>query len=168
MVDDIKIRRSTIADIDNIISIFDSAKKYMRANNNVSQWSDGYPDEETIRTDIENGNSYVGENYDGELVLTFAFIKGEDPTYRVIKGKWLNDNPYGTIHRIASNGKTRGVLRRSCEYCFKEVENIRIDTHQDNRPMLQALKNLGFQRCGEIICRDGTARIAFQKYLLHD
>ncbi|MCH5226429.1 MAG: GNAT family N-acetyltransferase [Muribaculaceae bacterium] len=158
-----KIRRSTIEDIDNIISIFDSAKKYMRANNNFSQWSDGYPDKEIIRMDIENGNSFVGENCSGELVFTFAFIKGEDPTYNRIKGEWINDNPYGTIHRIASNGKARGVLKRSCEFCFSQIENIRIDTHQDNGPMLKALSNLGFQKCGEIICRDGTPRIAFQK-----
>ena len=163
MKDDIKIRRSVEVDVEKIMTIFDSAKRYMRANNNLSQWSDSYPNEEIIRQDIENGNSYVGENNRGELILTFAFIKGEDPTYHIIKGKWINNDPYGTIHRIASNGKTRGVLKRTCEYCFNEVENIRIDTHKDNHPMLHSLENLGFRRCGEIICRDGTARIAFQK-----
>lgn len=164
MEDDMKIRRSTMEDVENILSIFESAKKFMRENNNVSQWSDDYPNTENIIEDIENGNSYVGESPDGEIVMTFAFITGEDPTYKIItKGQWLNEDPYGTIHRIASNGKMRGVLRNACDYCFKEVENIRIDTHKDNKSMLNALDNLGFHKCGEIICRDGTPRIAFQK-----
>jgi hypothetical protein len=31
---------------------------------------------------------------------------GKDPTYAVIEnGNWLNDEPYGVIHRIASNGR---------------------------------------------------------------
>ena len=164
IMDEIRIRKSTSADIDDILSIFDSARKYMRANNNMHQWINGYPDAEIIKEDIRCGNSYVGENNEGESVMTFAFIKGEDPTYRIIKdGKWLNDDPYGVIHRIASAGKIRGVLRKSCEYCFNEVDNIRIDTHKDNKPMLNALKDLGFHKCGEIICCDGTPRIAFQK-----
>lgn len=158
------IRKSKIKDLDNIHSIFESARQYMRANNNMNQWSNGYPNSEDIKKDIGCGNSYVGENKNGELFFTFAFIKGEDPTYKMIKdGNWLNDDPYGTIHRIASNGKVSGVLKMSCEYCFNEVDNIRIDTHRDNKPMLKALNNLGFQKCGEIICRDGTPRIAFQK-----
>lgn len=151
-------------DMDDIISIYDSARRYMRANDNMFQWVNGYPNEENIKNDIEKGNSFVGENNKRQLVLTFAFIKGEDPTYKIIRdGKWLNDEPYGTIHRIASNGKVRGVLEITCEYCFSEVENIRIDTHKDNKPMLNALNNLGFQKCGEIICNDGTPRLAFQK-----
>ena len=163
MSGDIIIRKSRIDDIDQIISIFDSARIYMRANNNLTQWTDGYPAADDIKRDISMGYSYVGENKNGELVFTFAFIKGEDPTYKIIKGSWLNNEPYGTIHRIASNGKVGGVLRLSCNYCFKEVNNIRIDTHKDNRPMLKALNDLGFQKCGEIICRDGSPRIAFQK-----
>lgn len=35
---------------------------------------------------------------------------GEDESYRVIEdGAWHLDQPYGTIHRLASNGK--GVWR---------------------------------------------------------
>lgn len=168
MKDRITIRRGTFDDIQSILSIYESARKFMRANNNMSQWINGYPNVENVKNDIENGNCFVGENNQGELVLAFAFIKGEDPTYKVIReGNWLNEDPYGTIHRLGSNGKTRGVLKISCEYCFREVENIRIDTHKDNKPMLNALNNLGFEKCGEIICSDGTPRIAFQKTKFH-
>ena len=149
-----------------MLEIFAKAKAFMRANNNSSQWADGYPDKEDILKDIKGGYSYVGEDETGELVMTFAFIEGEDPTYKEIEGQWLNDEYYGTIHRIASNGKVRGVLKQACDFCFRKVDNLRIDTHKANTPMLNALQNLGFQRCGIIICRDGTPREAFQKLLV--
>lgn len=160
----ITIRKGVKEDIRNILTIFECARRYMRANNNPLQWNSDYPGETDIIKDMENGNSYVGEDENGKLVMTFAFIIGEDPTYKVIKeGNWLNDAPYATIHRIASNGKTAGVLNCACDYCFQFVDNIRIDTHRDNKPMLKALERLGFQECGIICCRDGSPRMAFQK-----
>ena len=160
----IEIRKSRKEDIPDILRIFDSAREYMRLNNNHSQWNASYPDKSVILNDISKGISYVGIDSEGEIVMTFAFIKGKDPTYQIIyEGNWLNEDEYGTIHRIASDGKIRGVLEAACKFCFQEVQNIRIDTHEDNLPMLRALDNLGFLRCGIINCRDGSPRIAFQK-----
>lgn len=160
----VRIRKSKIEDLPIILKIFYSARTYMRLNNNLNQWSKSYPGEQDILNDISKAQSYVGINSDGLPVMTFAFIKGEDPTYKIIyEGKWLNDSPYGTIHRIASNGEAAGVLKSACDYCFNEVDNIRIDTHKNNFPMLKALKNVGFVKCGIINCRDGSPRIAFQK-----
>ena len=160
----IRIRKSTIEDIPNILLIFESAREFMRLNNNRTQWNGNYPSESDVLKDISKGNSYVGIDPEGEIIMTFAFIKGEDPTYKTIyEGSWLNNEEYGTIHRIASNGKVRGVLEAACQFCSKKVQNLRIDTHEDNLPMLRALDNLGFVRCGIINCRDGSPRIAFQK-----
>lgn len=160
----IKIRKTTIEDIPYILRIFESAREYMRLNKNYSQWGDSYPGLNDILRDISEGNSYVGIHPEGDIIMTFAFIKGEDPTYQTIyEGRWINNEEYGTIHRIASNGKSGGVLKAACDYCFTETDNIRIDTHKDNYPMLQALENLGFIKCGVILCRDGSPRIAFQK-----
>ena len=160
----IKIRKSVSEDIPSIIRVFESARKFMRLKDNPNQWNDGYPGEKDVLKDIANGNSYVGINPEGEIVMTFAFIKGEDPTYKnIFDGQWLNNEDYGTIHRIASNGKNSGVLKAACDFCFQNVENIRIDTHEDNSPMLKALENLNFSQCGIIYCRDGSPRIAFQK-----
>lgn len=165
----IKIRNSEIADIKSILDIFKSAKSYMRKNKNFSQWNDNYPGESHIREDIKHGNSYVGINEKGEIVMTFAFILGEDPTYLNIReGKWMNNEPYGTIHRLASNGEERGVLKAACDYCFTKTNNIRLDTHESNLPMQKAVRDLNFVKCGVIICRDGSPRIAFLKSLQED
>ena len=39
--------------------IRDRGKRIMRKSGNMKQWTGGYPDEELVKKDIENGNSYV-------------------------------------------------------------------------------------------------------------
>ena len=163
---EITIRRGTPADVEAVLSVYEASRRYMRATGNLTQWNDGYPSRTDVLADVETGHSYVGVDADGEIVMAFAFIMGDDPTYAVIEdGAWLNDSPYGTIHRLGSNGKHPGMLQACVDYCFTRIGNLRLDTHHENRPMLTAVARLGFQRCGIIYCRDGTPRIAFQKIL---
>ncbi len=160
----IRIRKGTVADIDAIMSCYDIARQYMRDSGNHSQWINGYPSRELVTGDITEGVSYVGVDEDGEVVMAFAFIIGEDPTYFVIEdGKWLNDLPYGTIHRLGSTGRHRGILKQCVDFCMSHIGNIRLDTHADNATMQSAAEKLGFTRCGTIYCIDGSPRVAFQK-----
>lgn len=161
-MNDVMIRKATMADIPDIITIYNSAKAFMRRSGNMTQWINGYPGEREILNDIAKSNLYVGLDAEGTIELVFAFIIGNDPTYDVIDGSWLNDEPYGTIHRIASLGRRGGAVDRCVDFCLSKVENIRIDTHRDNLPMFSALERCGFKHCGVIICADGTPREAFQ------
>lgn len=159
-----KIRRSDIADLDRIMPVYESAKAFMRSSGNMAQWTGGYPSAEAISRDIATGNHYVAEDADGQVLAVFAFILGDDPTYGEISGPgWLNERPYGTIHRIASSGRQGGMLDRCVDFCFGFTDNLRIDTHADNAPMLSALGRLGFTRCGIIRLADGSPRTAFHK-----
>lgn len=161
----IQIRKSTIDDIAGIMNCYEHARQYMRDSGNDVQWINGYPSREVVENDIEAGVSHVGVDSDGEIVMAFAFILGDDPTYAVIEnGKWLNDLPYGTIHRIGSTGKHRGVLKMCVDFCLSIIDNIRLDTHEVNHTMRRAAENLGFRQCGTIYCYDGTPRIAYQKH----
>lgn len=159
----IKIRRSTLEDASRIDEIYAYAKQFMHSHGNPNQWNGEYPDILEAKEDAENGVGYVMED-DGEIFAVFAFIIGPDPTYAIIEdGAWLNDEPYGTIHRIASDGSHSGIMKLCTEFCFSLIDNIRIDTHEDNSFMLNALMNLGFTRCGIIYLETGDPRIAFQK-----
>lgn len=159
----IQIRKGEYGDVDAIMACYDLARRYMRVNGNHQQWINGYPSREWVIEDIDRGVSYVGVDEDGDLVMAFAFIVGDDPTYAVIEdGAWLNDLPYGTIHRLGSTGKYGGILRECVKFCFTKVNNIRLDTHSDNKPMQLAAERLGFKRCGVIYCQDGTPREAYQ------
>lgn len=162
--DSVTIRRAAVEDVDDVARIYEAARMYMRATGNMTQWVNGYPTRENILSDIGRGAAYVGVDDKNDIVMAFAFIVGNDPTYDVIEdGEWLNDEPYGTIHRLGSNGRYSGMLALCVDFCSRHISNLRIDTHADNTTMLNGAERLGFTRCGIIYCQDGTPRIAFQR-----
>ena len=156
-----EIRKTTLQDVDTVLDVFAAAKRYMRANGNASQWGDEYPDRSIVTYDIACGSSYVMlEN--GEIVGTFALFLGEDESYRVIEdGAWHLDQPYGTIHRLASNGKARSVSKACFDFCTGLSDYVRVDTHADNRAMQAAIEGYGFRKCGNIYASSGTLRTAY-------
>lgn len=158
------IRKATYDDIPALMQLFERAKGIMRASGNMHQWGNGYPSEDVVRCDIERGVCYVASKAaDGEIEATMAFIPGPDPTYSVIEeGRWLNDNPYYVIHRIAVAAPGKGYARRMLDYAFERTGTIRIDTHRDNIIMHHILKRYGFTRCGIIYLANGDPRDAYQ------
>ncbi len=158
------IRKAQLHDLDAIMRIYAAAKATMAENGNATQWFGGYPSEELLRWDIAQERCYVEENDHGEVHAVFVFLIGPDPTYRVIhSGAWLNDGLYGTIHRLASDGREQGCFAACLEFCSRQIANIRIDTHRNNKTMQHLLAKHGFQECGIIEAEDGTDRIAYQR-----
>lgn len=157
------IRHTSQADVDRVMEILDIARRFMWSVGNTSQWPEGYPSRETIERDVEQGHSYVCCNGEGMTVATFCFAPGPDATYAKIEdGDWLNDRHYHVIHRIASDGSAHGVAGQIISWCRQREENLRIDTHSDNKVMQSLLESNGFVRCGIIHVADGTPRIAYQ------
>lgn len=106
-----EIKKAALEDIPEIVKVYDIARMFMRANGNLSQWGGGYPGEPLLRGDIQAGNLYI-LCADGAMEGVFAFIPGEDPTYRYIEdGNWHRNRPYGTIHRLASRGTAVALPR---------------------------------------------------------
>ena len=156
------IRNARPSDWDDLMDIYARARRFMKQAGNPTQWGDSSPREQQIRDDIRLGHSYVYV-LEGRVQAVFAMIPGEDPTYRVIQGAWLNDLPYCAVHRVASRGEVKGVATQVLEWCMDQCGNIRIDTHDDNLPMQHVLEKNGFVRCGRIWSEDGSPRIAYQK-----
>lgn len=162
-----KVRIAETNDLDNIMFICEKAKGIMRSNGNLNQWINGYPSKEIILSDISNGHGFVIVDND-QIRGYFCFIEGYDPevTYRVIEGgKWLNNDPYGVIHRLASDGSVKGIANACFDFCFSKINNIKVDTHQDNLIMQSYFEKLGFSYCGIIYVNDGTPRKAYQKVI---
>ena len=149
-------------ELDEAMAIYDHARLFMRQNGNLEQWINGYPSKEIILEDIALNRSFVIKK-DNNIEAVFTFINGNDETYNYIEGKWLNDEPYGVIHRIASKHQEKGMLKAAVDYGFRFVRNMRIDTHKDNIVMQKALEKEGFIKCGIIYLKDGNPRIAYQK-----
>jgi RimJ/RimL family protein N-acetyltransferase len=160
-----EVKQAQTEHLDRILDIIDEARKIMRENGNMTQWADGYPSPETILEDIANGHAFVCETEHG-VAGYFCFMKGDNPdhNYDVIEsGQWLDDEPYGVIHRLASGRQAKGIARAAFDFAFSQIDNVRVDTHHDNLPMQSFLKKNGFTYCGIIYVADGTPRDAFQK-----
>jgi RimJ/RimL family protein N-acetyltransferase len=160
---DCRIRFARREDLPRIMDIYAYARDFMAKNGNPNQWTGGWPWQEVIEDDIEKKQLYVIEDESGPHGV-FAFMIGEDETYEEIDGEWISETEYGTIHRIAGDGKIPGVLAKALKFCTKETDHIRIDTHHDNNIMQYLLEKYGFTRCGIIRCtEDGTPRIAYER-----
>lgn len=149
--------------LDEILAIYEGARQFMRESGNPTQWAGGYPYIDVITDDIDAGQLYVIEE-NGELFGVFAFITEPDPDYVHIDGAWLNSLPYAAIHRVASAGKRGGMVAACVEYCLSRINNLKIDTHEDNIPMQKALERIGFVRCGKVHIAHAGERIAYQIY----
>ena len=160
-----RIRKARVEELSKLLQIYDDARKYMRAHGNAEQWSGGYPGKDVLLADIHKEALYVcTEDDESEILGAFCYFEGIDPTYvNIYDGTWLNDRPYGVIHRIAVAVHQRGVASFCFDHCFSRCKNLKIDTHRDNIPMQRALEKNGFVRCGIIYLENGAPRIAFQR-----
>ncbi len=156
------IRKAKTEDLPEIRRVYDAAKAFMDRSGNPNQWKKGHPPQEVLEDDIEKGQLYVIDE-DG-IRAVFAYIPGEDPTYRKIDGDWLRSHPYAAIHRVASDGTLRGVFAACVSYCraADPTLDLRIDTHEDNHPMQRAITSQGFSYCGIIYLENGSPRLAYQ------
>lgn len=133
----------------------------MRQTGNPNQWKDDSPSQAVLLDDIQKRQLYILEDSLG-IQAVFALIPGDDPTYGYIEGSWLNDAPYAAIHRVASAGTRKGVLKECLDYCGAKYSSLRIDTHFDNKIMQHLLDKYGFHRCGTIYLENGDPRLAYQ------
>ena len=157
------IRPALLKDLPVIMGIYNEARAFMRRKGNLRQWVNGYPQQTLLESDIEHRQLFVLENRQG-IYGVFAFIRGNDPTYAKIEGRWLTDRPYGTIHRAASNGTQRRVLDQIVQFCEQQTTHLRIDTHGDNTVMQNLVRKLGFVHCGTIyVEEDNYPRLAYEK-----
>ena len=71
------------------------------------------------------------------VIGTFFYTCGEDiePTYREITdGAWLDDSPYGVVHRIAGDGSQKGIGVFCINWAFEQCGTIYVE--EDDYPRL--------------------------------
>lgn len=158
---DYHIRTAQQADFSRIEEIYARARAFMAQTGNPNQWGKTNPPTSQLREDIREENLFVVVDQTG-IHGVFYFWIGEDPTYReIFDGTWENREPYGTIHRIASDGRG-GVFSAAVKFCKEKIHHIRIDTHEDNKVMQHVVEKHGFRRRGIIYIADGSPRIVYE------
>ena len=173
------IRKTTAADIDEIVQILDEARRTIAALG-INQWQDGYPNRGSIETDLARNCSYVleadGEDGRGHVIGTFALIPDGEPLYDVIEnGHWKTGDDsrnYNAVHRVAiavasrGSGASTAMVDFVCGITRLEGKaSVRIDTHEGNLVMRRMLEKHGFVHCGTIYLANGDPRVAYERIL---
>ena len=168
-------RKSTFDDVDRILEIIEKAKIELRQLG-LDQWKNGYPNREVIENDVKNGISYVLEEISEKIVGTIVLSPKKEEPYSKIEGKWITNDDYIVIHRLAvdSEIKNKGIATKILEFSEKEciknkILSIKTDTHENNKPMKKFLEKNGFSYCGVIYLDKesdvGEKRIAYEKII---
>ena len=158
----IKIRRAEQKDLSTVYELLKHGQRLMRQSKNDFQWGDLSRIQELARMDLERGDCYILEE-NREAVGTFCLPVGKDATYAYVEGgSWAYEGEYGTLHRIASSGKKKGVGKIIFDWAKKRYASLRVDTHEVNHTMIRVIEASGFTYVGTIYVEDGTPRRAYE------
>ena len=169
------IRKTTSADLDALMDIFDEARATIAALG-IDQWQNGYPSRDVITEDISKERSYTVE-VDSTPCGTFVLVDDGEITYdHIYNGHWLTgdeSDDYVAIHRVAISVSRRGsgISTAIIDYAAQYARSLgrtslRIDTHEGNVVMRRMLEKHGFQYCGVIYLQNGDSRVAYERKLL--
>ena len=157
------------SDKEKILKIYDDGSKALNKLG-VDQWQGSKkPNLDNLEELITNKNLYVLESDD---IIATALLRNYDKDYDNIDGKWVYEGSYIVIHRFATKSE---IHRKGYgKFLFKEIEKfaknnnidiLRIDTHEENLPVLGLLKSLAFKYRGIIYIDGKDKRLAFEKKL---
>jgi GNAT superfamily N-acetyltransferase len=162
-------RKAALSEITPIWEILQQAI-IRRKEDGSEQWQDGYPNPQVIQNDIEKGQGFV--LLEEKTIIGYsAVLINDEPAYAKIEGKWLTNDDFIVIHRVAISEKYLG--KGLAKMIIGKIENfardnniysIKADTNFDNIPMMKIFENLGYTLCGEVYFR-GSPRKAYEKVL---
>lgn len=170
---DIEIRLAKENELEEVVDILKEAKRIFK-DMDIPQWqTSDYPAYEDIEIDYKNDALYIIEKDNTIIGTASILIRFDAHKYdeydTIFEGEWLNDNPYVVVHRSAIRNIERGkgymskFFDKAKEVAINNgIKDIRVDTHEKNKPMLKAINKYGFVYCGKIIVLDKTERLAYQ------
>jgi GNAT superfamily N-acetyltransferase len=165
-----QLRKAEITDKDVIWDILQQAIERRRKDGST-QWQQGYPNINTVESDIEKGFGFV-MTVGGEIAVYTALILNDEPAYSTIEGAWLSNGEFVVVHRVAVDEKFagQGMTKKLFDHIedFTKshgIQSIKVDTNFDNVAMLKILESKGYTYCGEVYLAGGI-RKAFEKIII--
>ncbi len=170
MSSEIKLRKAEIEDRDIIWNILQQAIERRRQDGST-QWQQGYPNLDTVESDIAKGFGYV-LTVDGEVAVYAALILNDEPAYSTIEGEWLSNGEFVVVHRVGVDEKFagQGMAKKLFDHIeeftkYHGIQSVKVDTNFDNIAMLKILEGKGYSYCGEVFLAGGV-RKAFEKIII--
>lgn len=168
---ELSLQPVAIQQLSTAMALIEHGRAFLKAQG-LDQWQGGYPDEASIRQDIQQQKGYFLTDGTHDMAYLCLDPDGE-PAYREIKGQWLTpmEQKYVVIHRLAFDPAFRGcglsaaVFALAQDFCRERgIQSIRVDTDPENKIMQHCMKKAGFIQCGTIFFA-GSDKLAFEKVL---
>ncbi|WP_099204272.1 GNAT family N-acetyltransferase [Scatolibacter rhodanostii] len=158
MQEQIKVRKAYKFEENEVYEVILFAQEFLKEQG-LPQWQNGSgPNLTKIRDDLSKGEGYVLTQADKIHGYT-ALVKGQDEHYNHISdGNWVgkSDN-YISVHRVAIDPNVRGkgfaaiLMQEVINEAFEAgYQDIRIDTHPNNKIMQKVILRAGFTYRGKI------------------
>lgn len=155
----IQYRKATIEDLYEIMEMIKFAVFTME-NSGIYQWDEVYPDKSTIKSDIENGELYIGK-IDGRTAVIYVINQFFDDEYK--NGEWQYPNvDFRIIHRLCVHPdfQNKGVAKAVMQHIETKlrksgVEAIRLDAFSENPYALRLYESFGYKTEGFADWRKG-------------
>jgi len=152
------VRNANSQDLDAIMNLIRSCVSHMEEQG-IHQWDEIYPDEKTIRNDIEKQQLYLLEDEErvcGVIVLN----EFQEPQYKSID--WKFQGKTLVVHRLAIEPacQGKGYARMLMQFAHKlakeeHYENIRLDAFIRNPAAVALYEKLGYRMAGTVTFRKG-------------
>ncbi|KFF10626.1 GCN5 family acetyltransferase [Chryseobacterium soli] len=167
---EIKLRKAEIEDREIIWEMIQQSIERRRQDGST-QWQNGYPNINTVESDIAKGFGYI-LTVDGEPAVYSALILNDEPAYSTIEGAWLSNGEFVVVHRVAIDEKFagQGLVKKLFDHIEEftkshGIQSVKVDTNHDNIAMLKILESKGYSYCGEVVLAGGI-RKAFEKIII--
>ncbi|MCD4826954.1 MAG: GNAT family N-acetyltransferase [Acholeplasmataceae bacterium] len=166
------IRQARLNEFDQIWDLRLKTSKLLKQRG-IDQWQYHLPDQKTIENDIELNEFFIYE-IDNQIIGMIAIKSGIEDTYlKIYDGSWSKDIEYLTIHRLAVSAGFLGknVAKELILFAHqlakkKNINYIRIDTHEDNRFAIKLFESLGYSLKGYIYLAEN--HVGDRKRLAYD
>lgn len=117
------IRAATPSDMAEIMKVVEAAKGIMRQSGNIHQWTDGYPSEAILLSDMDKGGSFVVEEND-RVVGYFAFLSSPSTDLLIVASSILTAQPRKETLYLQRKMMSVWLIRKSlpnaqCKYLWK-------------------------------------------------
>ena len=148
------IRRGTLKDIDEILSITKACAADM-ITKNIFQWNEFYPNKQPFISDVKRNELYLLE-LEKKIIACITISTFMDDEYIPIS--WLTPNKNNIyIHRLAvrPNYQGKGFAQKLMSYAedFAKKNNfnsIRLDTFSKNERNQKFYEQRGYKKLGDI------------------
>ncbi len=153
-----KIRRANSQDLNAIMNLIRSCTNHMEAQK-IHQWDEIYPDEGTIKSDIDKQQLYLLED-DGHICGIIAINEVQEPEYKNVN--WKFPGKTLVVHRLAiePSYQRKGLAKMLMQFAHKvaieqQYETIRLDAFIHNPASVALYERLGYRMAGTVTFRKG-------------